>query len=230
MSIFFSAQRYITRVALVVFAASALSWGIGFGAQSLAWEKDTIDLTADIGAKTIEKSLRFKNKSSHFVRVVDVHPSCGCISVEMSKDSLAPGEEGEIKVIFKVGSKSGQEKKHIDISSDESGSAAYRVNLVINIPKWIEVEASELIWATSSGAVKKFIRIWSPLNKPFEIVSTSHDSHRLKVDFPTEARNASSYLIGIEPVSTAEGFQESVAFQVRFNQLERDFVFYAQVK
>jgi len=221
-------QRVILLVAINIFLWAGFVFGHAAG---LSWERERISMLADRGTRTIESYLRFTNTSARQVRVVAVKPSCGCISTELPKEFFAPGEKGEIKVIFEVGNKLGREEKYVEISTDEPGTPAYRVNLVINIPAWLEFAADDLVWSVSSSTAREqFIRLRSPLHRQLEITKIRYDPNRWKVEISDGEEPHSSYLISIRPVSTSTSLQEALTFLVRFNELERDFVFYGQIK
>jgi hypothetical protein len=228
-SLFFR-RRHPVCLSLAVLAATVGAGNGGRAASDLAWKSDTIVLAADRGTKTVEALLQFKNNSSHPVRVVDVKPSCGCISTEMANEVFAPAETGEIKAVFTVGSKSGREEKYIEISTDEADTAPYRINLLVTVPRWLEYDAADLSWPASSPAPEKFIRLWSPLDRPLELVAINYDPRRLKVKVLGGMKPQKSFLVSVQPVSTAQSMQEAIAVRMKFNELERDILIYGQVK
>jgi hypothetical protein len=198
--------------------------------EALAWESRTISIEADQGTRVVTATLRFLNRSHQQVRIVSVNPSCGCISTEVGTDVVAAGSRGEVKAMFNVGAKQGREEKYIDITTDEPHSPAYRLNLVVNIPKWIDAESEDLRWPLSSEASEKLIRVWSPLGKPLEITRLDFDEGRFNVKILDENRTAESHVLAVRPVATGQSIQETIRFRVRFNELERDFVFYGKVR
>lgn len=66
----------------------------------IEFEETTHDFgTGDQGVKT-ETVFRFKNISQEPVRLTGVKAACGCTTPEWSKDEIAPGKTGEIKVSY----------------------------------------------------------------------------------------------------------------------------------
>ena len=75
-------------------------WAQGVAPDLIAFEETTHDFgTAEQGAKT-ETVFRFKNNSNEIVRLTGVKAACGCTTPEWSKDDIAPGAFGEIKVSY----------------------------------------------------------------------------------------------------------------------------------
>ncbi len=202
----------------------------GGNSEALSWESRTISIEADQGTKAVAATFRFLNKSHQQVRIVSVDPSCECIFTEVGADVVAPGSRAEVKAMFNVGAKQGREEKYIDISTDEPHSPTYRLNLVVNIPKWIDTESEDLRWSLSTEASEKLIRVWSPLGRPLELTRLDFDKNRFNVKIVDEKMTAKSYVLAVRPVATGQLIQESIRFRIRFNELERDFVFYGQVK
>ncbi len=51
---------------------------------------------------------KFKNTGSNPLVIQDARASCGCTVPEYTKDTIAPGKEGNIKVIYDSGGRGGQ--------------------------------------------------------------------------------------------------------------------------
>jgi hypothetical protein len=199
-------------------------------AGDLTWEQQDVSLTADRGTKAVETKLRFANHTQQTVRILDVKPSCGCITIELAKHIYRPGENGEIRTIFEVGDQVGREEKYVEITTDEPNPGVYRINLIITVPRWIDSTSDDLVWDISADPKPQFIRVWSPLERSLELTDIHYDHRRLEVVLQRENGGHSSYLISIRPVQTITARREPVSFHVRFNELTRDFLFYGQVR
>jgi hypothetical protein len=62
----------------------------------------------------------FKNTGKEPLVISNVRGSCGCTVPEWSRESIAPGKEGEIKVAFNSKGKRGKQTKTVTISANTS--------------------------------------------------------------------------------------------------------------
>ncbi|MCU0428617.1 MAG: DUF1573 domain-containing protein [Cytophagaceae bacterium] len=91
--------------------------------------------TINEGEKAIHV-FKFKNTGSNPLVISDARPGCGCTVPTFTKDPVAPGETGEIKVEFDSNGKSGQSTKKVTvISNTEPGSneISFKVNVLKKI-------------------------------------------------------------------------------------------------
>ena len=62
---------------------------------------------------------KFKNTGDLLLRVEKVRTSCGCTAALISKEEIAPGEEGEIKTEFNTSRYRGKQKKYIYVNTND---------------------------------------------------------------------------------------------------------------
>jgi hypothetical protein len=89
-----------------VFVILGLAFGFiavhaqGVTHEMIQFEETTHEFgTAEQGTKT-ETVFKFKNNSSEIVKLTGVKAACGCTTPEWSKEEIAPGATGEIKVSY----------------------------------------------------------------------------------------------------------------------------------
>lgn len=68
----------------------------------------------------VEHVFKFKNTGSNPLRVNNVKPSCGCTTPDWSKDDIAPGAEGFVKVEFDSKGKRGVQKKSVTVTFENT--------------------------------------------------------------------------------------------------------------
>lgn len=71
-------------------------------AQSLKWEASEVTVKIADSQKTANAVYRFENVSDQIVEIKDVRTSCGCTAAKFEKKAYAPGDKGEISVIYKT--------------------------------------------------------------------------------------------------------------------------------
>jgi len=69
------------------------------------------------GEKVYHK-FKYKNTGKSNLLINDVGATCGCTVPKWSKEPLAPGQEGEIEVVFDSYGKQGMQSKKINIFSN----------------------------------------------------------------------------------------------------------------
>lgn len=72
--------------------------------------------------KKVEHIYKFENRGDDTLEIKRVKPSCGCTAVILTKNTIPPGETGEIKATFNTASYSGNIKKSITVSSNDPDS------------------------------------------------------------------------------------------------------------
>ncbi|MBR9860520.1 DUF1573 domain-containing protein [bacterium] len=93
--------------------------------SKIEFEKKTHDFgefEEGIQATTVFK---FKNTGNAPLVLNAVTPSCGCTSPSWTKEPVAPGEEGEIKVVYNSKGRPGQFTKTITVKHNGEGGTVF---------------------------------------------------------------------------------------------------------
>jgi type II secretory pathway pseudopilin PulG len=67
---------------------------------------------------TNEKVFKFTNTGDNPLIIQSAKGSCGCTVPEYPKEPIPPGEEGEIKVVYKPGKQKGRQSKTVTIQAN----------------------------------------------------------------------------------------------------------------
>jgi hypothetical protein len=70
-------------------------------------------------------SFKFKNTGNAPLVLNAVTPSCGCTSPDWPKEPIAPGEEGEIKVVYNSKGRPGHFTKSITVKHNGEGGTVF---------------------------------------------------------------------------------------------------------
>ncbi|MCB9235944.1 MAG: DUF1573 domain-containing protein [Bacteroidia bacterium] len=80
------------------------------------------DMKHDFGKITegevVAHTFSFKNTGDNPLKIENVKPSCGCTTPDWTREEVAPGGEGFIKVEFDSKGKSGQQTKTVTVTSN----------------------------------------------------------------------------------------------------------------
>ena len=68
--------------------------------------------------KKVEHIFKFKNTGENPLVLQDARASCGCTIPEYTKDTIAPGSEGQMKVIYDSANKEGQINKTVTVTAN----------------------------------------------------------------------------------------------------------------
>lgn len=79
---------------------------------------DTYDFGKVAEGKHVEHEFRFKNTGGSPLIISNVQASCGCTTPDYSKNPIAPGEEGLVKVVFNSAGQMGKQHKVITVTSN----------------------------------------------------------------------------------------------------------------
>ncbi len=73
------------------------------------------------------------NKGDSELYLIKVNSSCGCTVAKPSKEKLQPGESAKIKVTFNSKSRSGRQKKYINVFTNDKENTRYRLAIFANV-------------------------------------------------------------------------------------------------
>ena len=68
--------------------------------------------------KKVEHVFTFKNVGENPLVIQDARASCGCTVPEYTKDTIAPGEEGKLNVIYDSNNKEGKIDKSVTVTAN----------------------------------------------------------------------------------------------------------------
>jgi len=72
--------------------------------------------------ETVGCYFKYKNTGKKPLIISSAHATCGCTVPEFSKEPLAPGQNGFLKVVFDTSGRSGMQSKSITIESNASNN------------------------------------------------------------------------------------------------------------
>ena len=108
---------------LLLFGAFAFS-----SAQTITFEKTTIDYGTVKANSDGNKVFTFTNTGDKPLIISNVQPGCGCTASDWTKEPILPGKKGEVKVHYNTANLNAF-KKTIDVFSNDPKSG--RVTLYI---------------------------------------------------------------------------------------------------
>lgn len=92
-------------------------------ATTVEFYEDTHNFGEIKEGEKVSHVFKFKNTGENDLVLQNVKPSCGCTTPDWSKDPVAPGEEGFVKVEFDSKAKNGMQKKSVTVVANTTPKA-----------------------------------------------------------------------------------------------------------
>lgn len=181
--------------------ASMLFASVALAASPLQWTTRAVELTAKPGAETAEAVFPFKNTGEQPVRITEVSATCGCTSATSTKDVVAPGESAEIRAVFTIGERAGQQEKQIHVSTDAPGSEREELVLRLDIPLVAQVSPRLLLWRSGEATEPKQAHVRVFASEAFERVELVPPADTVKAQLETVTEKQ-DYRLVIHPAAT----------------------------
>ncbi|MBK1875637.1 DUF1573 domain-containing protein [Pelagicoccus mobilis] len=130
-------------------------------AENLNWTTQEQHFQADFDDTEIIANYAFTNTSQETVEIIETSATCGCTVPTLEKQSYAPGESGELKAVFTVGSRQGKQRKAITVATKDSAGAetTYELKLDIDIPVPVTFKPRVRFWKVSGEATTQEIEV-----------------------------------------------------------------------
>lgn len=98
----------------------------------ITFQEDKFDFGDIYQGDKVEHTFKFENTGTEALIITNVQTTCGCTAPNWPRDPVAPGQEGEIKVVFNSAGKMGVQNKIITIVSNAT-NPRNRVSIVTNV-------------------------------------------------------------------------------------------------
>jgi len=132
----------------VLFSLCSLLLALPLAAPgALVWESQSADLHPSLQDKDAVAHFKYKNTGDKPIKIVSVHPSCGCTTAALAKDVVAPNESGEITATFHIGDRSGVQQKTIGVMTDDQPGQVTQLKLKATIPQLLQISPTFLFWS-----------------------------------------------------------------------------------
>jgi hypothetical protein len=90
----------------------------------------------------LKATIPVANVGTDTLKILDVHPSCGCTTAPILDSVLAPGEETAIEVSMVAPITNGRITKYITITTNEPVDAAHSLEITADIQRPVQLSGS----------------------------------------------------------------------------------------
>lgn len=96
-------------------------------------EPEVFDFGKIVEGTVVNKEFTITNKGNDVLKIEKVRASCGCTAASPKKNELKPGESTTLDVSFNSANRSGKQKKHVYVFSNDPEKAEYRFTFFAEI-------------------------------------------------------------------------------------------------
>ncbi|MGI8435314.1 MAG: DUF1573 domain-containing protein [Chthoniobacterales bacterium] len=179
----------------------------------LTFEQKEIELHPKAGDAEAIANFKYTNKTAKTINIKNVRTSCGCTVAALKKNSVAPGEAGEVTATFKIGGRTGTQQKAITVETDDPAQPTVGLVLKAVIPETVLVQPPFVAWESGEAAKAKTITVKaaSPEVKIGKLDVTSSNA-----DFTTaveKGKNPNEFIVSVTPKDTAAAHFDSLTLK-----------------
>lgn len=156
------------RLSLALFVSVFLS--VTAHAQ-LKWKQTEVELRPSAGDESAVGHFKYENTGTKPIHINSVVTSCGCTVASLKSNDVAPGEKGEITATFKIGDRTGMQRKMVTVMTDDATQPRTVLTLKAVIPPLLEVQPVLVSWNQNEPLKPKVISLKAPKDSPVTNVS-----------------------------------------------------------
>lgn len=181
---------------------------------ALEWEHATLDLDAGPLDEKIDAVFRFTNTGAAPVTIAQTHASCGCTVPTLDKQTFAPGEKGELRVVYTIGEgTTGRQEKTITVLTNETPDESYLLTLRVQIPGLWEVHPKFVKWEHDEEPAAKTVTIRALHPELARPVGVASRDPRFTTELRASPDEPGVFVVSITPGSTAAPMFTSVTVE-----------------
>lgn len=147
---------------------------------ALKWEQQTLNVQVHPTQLTAPAVFHFSNVGKTPVSISSVKVSCGCLEPQVGKKILAPGERGELIIIFNLNNRLGPQKKSVMVKTDDGKET--RLAIKTDIPKSYTVTPMLMKWAVDNPMPVKTARLTNTNPFPIQLISAVSSTEKVSVE------------------------------------------------
>ncbi len=195
----------------------------------LKWEKPWQEFHRLPSDGSVTTPYVFRNTGTSPVTIRKVKTSCGCTSAKLSKETFAPGEQGEIAVKFTFGDRTGPHRKVVTVQTDDKAEPI-ELNIVVWIHEPLAITPSLVFWKMGEASSPKSVRLTSDATTPVKIKSVTSSNPRIAAKLET-IKPGEQYAIAVSPVDTTQKDSAEITVETDFpNDQPRSYTVHARIK
>lgn len=147
---------------------------------ALKWEQQTLNVKVHPTQLTVPAAFQFSNVGETPVAISSVQVSCGCLEPKVGKKRIAPGERGELTIIFNLNNRTGPQEKSVLVKTDDGKKI--RLTIKVDIPTSYTVAPVMMTWAVDNPKPVKTVRLTNKNPFPIQLISAISSTEKVSVE------------------------------------------------
>jgi hypothetical protein len=209
-----------------------LSMLFAIAAQAeLKWEQSTVELNPSAGDKQAVAHFKYQNTGTNPVHFKSVKASCGCTTTQTQKETVNPGEKGEIIATLNIGDRTGMQMKTVTVQTDDPNPAQATTLLTLkaNITPAMEIKPMFVYWTSGEAPTPKKISLKAAKEFPARniTIKSNNSNFESKVE---PGKSAGEWTIEVTPKDTSHPQATTLVIQTDYpKDTPKSFLASAQV-
>ncbi len=176
----------------------------------------------------VEAHFAFKNTGTEPVTVRRVKTSCGCTTASLAKNTIGPGETGQIDVKFTFGSRKGPYRKIIAVTLEDKSEIPLDLRVWIHEP--LTVAPALVYWKVGEDGAAKPVQLSVADGQKVVVKSVTSSNPRITATIEA-AKPGEQYVVNVKPADTAQKETAELTVQTDFPpDAPRAYTIHARVK
>lgn len=171
-------------VLLMIFVAAT----IASSQPKLALDTPEVNFGSMFSGSKKKSKFTIKNIGNEPLKILSIHPECGCTAVKQPRQTLLPDETDVVELEFNSARYAGKVEKHVTINTNDPTSPYVSVKLLINVLEILHpIKGSYVVWIDSTIIGRPKTQSMSFINvsgKPLAILRDSVSSSALALKSP----------------------------------------------
>lgn len=154
-------------------------------------------------ADTVEFLYKFKVTGEQKIHIKSLEVSCSCLTATLNKAEYAPGESGEVKVVFTIGSLEGELEKAVTVSTNDAKNPDIQLDCIASVEKIFDIQPVTAVWEQGSKPTTKEVKIKVLGANPINIQKFTSSRPNLQAELNT-VKPGREYVLKLTPKSTEQ--------------------------
>lgn len=135
----------------------------------IVFEEKEYDFGKIMGADKVEHVFKFRNEGKADLKIDKVNTTCGCTAALLSANMVPAGGNGEVKATFTVGSRQGQQTKHIYVLSNDPITSRMTLTIKGFIVPPVDVDPSSVFLQPKDTVCMKAVKISQTMDEELKL-------------------------------------------------------------
>jgi hypothetical protein len=182
----------------------------------LKWEQNIIELHPSIGDKQAIAHFKYQNTGTTPVHFKSVRASCGCTTTQTQKETVNPGEKGEIVATLNIGDRTGMQVKTVTVQTDDPNptQATTLLTLKANITPALEIQPMFVYWTSGEAPKPKKISLKAAKEFPAKDITIKSNSQNFQSKL--EPGKPGEWTIEVTPKDTSHPMGTALLIQTDY--------------